>query len=72
MSNLTNILYLIGSICFLAGSIANFVRFHIRADCLHDARAFQPKAPDRLAFITQTTLSVDDTAAIVGILAELY
>jgi len=26
VSNLTNILYLIGSLCFLAGSIANFVR----------------------------------------------
>jgi len=26
MSNLTNILYLIGSLCFLAGSIVNMVR----------------------------------------------
>jgi len=26
MSNLTNVLYLIGSLCFLAGSIVNFVR----------------------------------------------
>jgi len=26
MSNLTNILYLIGSLCFLTGSIANMVR----------------------------------------------
>jgi 4-hydroxy-3-methylbut-2-en-1-yl diphosphate reductase len=33
-----------------------------------DARAFQPQAPERLAFITQTTLSVDDTASIVAIL----
>jgi 4-hydroxy-3-methylbut-2-enyl diphosphate reductase len=37
-----------------------------------DARAFQPKSPDNLAFITQTTLSVDDTAAIVAILAERF
>jgi 4-hydroxy-3-methylbut-2-enyl diphosphate reductase len=37
-----------------------------------DARGFQPKAPGNLAFITQTTLSVDDTAAIVGILAERF
>jgi 4-hydroxy-3-methylbut-2-enyl diphosphate reductase len=37
-----------------------------------DARAFQPKAPDKLAYITQTTLSVDDTAAIVAILAERF
>ncbi len=37
-----------------------------------DARAFQPKSPDKLAYITQTTLSVDDTAAIVAILAERF
>jgi 4-hydroxy-3-methylbut-2-enyl diphosphate reductase len=37
-----------------------------------DARAFRPKSPDNLAFITQTTLSVDDTAAIVAILAERF
>ncbi|MCR4282159.1 MAG: 4-hydroxy-3-methylbut-2-enyl diphosphate reductase [Bauldia sp.] len=37
-----------------------------------DARAFQPKAPDKIAFITQTTLSVDDTAAIVAILVERF
>jgi 4-hydroxy-3-methylbut-2-enyl diphosphate reductase len=37
-----------------------------------DARAFRPKSPDKLAYITQTTLSVDDTAAIVAILAERF
>ena len=37
-----------------------------------DARAFQPKSPERLAFITQTTLSVDDTASIVAILTERF
>ena len=37
-----------------------------------DARAFVPKSPQTLAFITQTTLSVDDTTAIVGILAERF
>ena len=37
-----------------------------------DARAFRPKAPEKLAFITQTTLSVDDTAAIVAILNERF
>jgi 4-hydroxy-3-methylbut-2-en-1-yl diphosphate reductase len=37
-----------------------------------DARAFQPKSPKELAFITQTTLSVDDTAAIVKILMERF
>jgi 4-hydroxy-3-methylbut-2-enyl diphosphate reductase len=37
-----------------------------------DARAFQPKSPKQLAFITQTTLSVDDTAAIVAILQQRF
>ena len=37
-----------------------------------DARAFQPRSPDQLAFITQTTLSVDDTATIVAILTERF
>jgi 4-hydroxy-3-methylbut-2-enyl diphosphate reductase len=37
-----------------------------------DARAFTPADPKRLAFITQTTLSVDDTAAIVAILKERF
>jgi 4-hydroxy-3-methylbut-2-en-1-yl diphosphate reductase len=31
-----------------------------------DAGAFTPKDPNRLAFLTQTTLSVDDTAEIVA------
>jgi len=37
-----------------------------------DARAFMPRAPEKLAYITQTTLSVDDTAAIVAILTERF
>ena len=37
-----------------------------------DARAFSPRNPDRLAYITQTTLSVDDTAEIVSILRERF
>ncbi len=37
-----------------------------------DARAFQPKSAKQLAFITQTTLSVDDTAAIVAILSARF
>jgi len=37
-----------------------------------DARVFQPKAPEKLAYITQTTLSVDDTASIVAILSERF
>ncbi len=37
-----------------------------------DARRFAPRTPDSLAWITQTTLSVDDTAAIVRILTERF
>jgi 4-hydroxy-3-methylbut-2-enyl diphosphate reductase len=37
-----------------------------------DAWSFQPTSPDKLAWITQTTLSVDDTAAIVAILTERF
>jgi 4-hydroxy-3-methylbut-2-en-1-yl diphosphate reductase len=37
-----------------------------------DARAFQPRDPERLAWVTQTTLSVDDTAEIVAILTERF
>jgi 4-hydroxy-3-methylbut-2-en-1-yl diphosphate reductase len=37
-----------------------------------DARRVAPKSPDKLAWITQTTLSVDDTAAIVKILVERF
>ena len=37
-----------------------------------DARAFHPKDAARLAYATQTTLSIDDTAEIVQILKELF
>jgi 4-hydroxy-3-methylbut-2-enyl diphosphate reductase len=37
-----------------------------------DARAFAPRDAKRLAYITQTTLSVDDTAAIVAVLRERF
>ena len=37
-----------------------------------DARAFAPGLPGRLAYITQTTLSVDDTTEIVGILKARF
>ena len=37
-----------------------------------DARAFQPKDPSNLAFVTQTTLSVDDTAGIVAALQARF
>lgn len=37
-----------------------------------DAEALQVADPDNLAFLTQTTLSVDDTAEIVGILERRF
>lgn len=37
-----------------------------------EARSVQPEDPSRLAFITQTTLSVDDTAEIVDILRTRF
>lgn len=37
-----------------------------------DARSFTPRDPDKLALITQTTLSVDDTKEIVGVLKERF
>jgi 4-hydroxy-3-methylbut-2-en-1-yl diphosphate reductase len=37
-----------------------------------DALKVTPKNPDKLAWITQTTLSVDDTAAIVKVLVERF
>jgi 4-hydroxy-3-methylbut-2-enyl diphosphate reductase len=37
-----------------------------------DAQRFAPRDPARLAFITQTTLSVDDTAEIVRILKHRF
>ncbi len=37
-----------------------------------DAEALVPRDPDRLAWITQTTLSVDDTAAIVAVLTRRF
>lgn len=37
-----------------------------------DAQTFAPKDPAKLAYITQTTLSVDDTAEIVSILRSRF
>ena len=41
-------------------------------ETVDDARAFQPRDPANLAFITQTTLSVDDTAEIVAALQARF
>ena len=41
-------------------------------ETVEDAGAFQPRDPANLAFITQTTLSVDDTAEIVAALQARF
>lgn len=41
-------------------------------ETVDDARAFTPRDPENLAFATQTTLSVDDTAEIVAVLQERF
>jgi 4-hydroxy-3-methylbut-2-en-1-yl diphosphate reductase len=41
-------------------------------ETLADAAAFAPRDPDRLAYVTQTTLSVDDTAEIVALLKRRF
>jgi 4-hydroxy-3-methylbut-2-enyl diphosphate reductase len=41
-------------------------------ETVEDAERFAPQDPKRLAFITQTTLSVDDTAAIVAALMRRF
>ncbi|MFO1184339.1 MAG: 4-hydroxy-3-methylbut-2-enyl diphosphate reductase [Bauldia sp.] len=41
-------------------------------ETLADAEALMPRAPEALAWITQTTLSVDDTAAIVAVLKRRF
>jgi 4-hydroxy-3-methylbut-2-enyl diphosphate reductase len=41
-------------------------------ETVDDARAFSPRDPANLAFVTQTTLSVDDTAEIVAALRERF
>lgn len=37
-----------------------------------DAEAFQPRDPEKLAYVTQTTLSVDDTREIIAILRRRF
>jgi 4-hydroxy-3-methylbut-2-enyl diphosphate reductase len=41
-------------------------------ETLADAQRFQPKNPQQLAYVTQTTLSVDDTAQIVECLKARF
>ena len=46
-------------------------RIHL-IETVEDAEAFQPMDPANLAFVTQTTLSVDDTADIVATLQRRF
>jgi 4-hydroxy-3-methylbut-2-enyl diphosphate reductase len=41
-------------------------------ETVEEAEAFTPRDPTKLAFVTQTTLSVDDTAEIVGVLQRRF
>jgi 4-hydroxy-3-methylbut-2-en-1-yl diphosphate reductase len=41
-------------------------------ETLSDAAAFTPKDANKLAFVTQTTLSLDDTAEIVNLLKQRF
>jgi len=41
-------------------------------ETVEEAEAFTPRDPSKLAFVTQTTLSVDDTAEIVGVLQRRF
>ena len=41
-------------------------------ETVEDVASFAPKNPDNVAFVTQTTLSVDDTADIVTALQTRF
>ncbi len=41
-------------------------------ETMYDAKKFNPSNKDKLAFVTQTTLSIDDTAQIVEILKQRF
>src|SRR5690242_15728585 len=41
-------------------------------ETVEDAARFTPKDPDKLAYVTQTTLSVDDTSQIVDLLKRRF
>jgi 4-hydroxy-3-methylbut-2-enyl diphosphate reductase len=41
-------------------------------ETVEDAEAFMPRDPSKLSFVTQTTLSVDDTADMVGVLQRRF
>jgi 4-hydroxy-3-methylbut-2-enyl diphosphate reductase len=50
---------------------ANAGRIYL-VESVEDVAELQPSQPDKLAFVTQTTLSVDDTIAIIGALRAKF
>jgi 4-hydroxy-3-methylbut-2-enyl diphosphate reductase len=44
----------------------------ILIETARDARAYRPRDPQKLAYVTQTTLSIDDTAEMVAILRARF
>jgi 4-hydroxy-3-methylbut-2-enyl diphosphate reductase len=44
----------------------------VLVESIEQARSFQPRDATNLAYVTQTTLSIDDTAEIVAILRERF
>jgi 4-hydroxy-3-methylbut-2-enyl diphosphate reductase len=56
----------IGTLGQLADGVIHLI------ETVADARAYQPRDGENLAYVTQTTLSVDDTAEIVGTLRARF
>ena len=57
----------------VVGTIGQLPKGHITLiETEADARKFQPEDPSNLALVTQTTLSVDDTADMIAILKERF
>jgi len=57
----------------VAGTIGQLPEGAIKLiETVEDARTVTPRDPEKLAFVTQTTLSVDDTAEIVAALKERF
>jgi 4-hydroxy-3-methylbut-2-en-1-yl diphosphate reductase len=56
----------------IVGTMGVAPRQTVLIETLADAEAFQSERPDRLAYVTQTTLSVDDTAVIVDALRRRF
>ncbi len=55
------------------GTFGQVPQGHISlVETAEDAQAFVAKDPDNLAYLTQTTLSVDDTADVINVLKQKY